>query len=361
MQPMQETISVHSVMDNILRKYVLAKKAVPAKTCDKIITIANAVFSKKQHITSEHVLARYNTLRGYMLQLEKLKKIPVIVQKSDEWFAARNTMISASDVAQAIGKGKFGNLNDFFRKKCAYESIPFDAACPPLKHGCMYESVCCSIYEKRNSTKVSEFGVLRHPTIPHIGASPDGITSEGVLLEIKAPYRRKITGEVPEQYAYQVQFQLAVCDLKECDFAEFGMTTFHSMEHFMEERHADGRNETGIIGETRAGDEFTYMYGEIDGSDEYYKKWMDEMKSAGISKFHFWHLDKYNVVRIYRDDDLITETCVELKHVWDKVCDYRKDKDLYEAEVNAKKRRSNSSTKKSVVAARSEFLFVDDE
>ena len=305
MQLIQETVSMHSVVDNILRKYVLSNKKFTQKTSDKIITIANAVFSKKNHLTCEQISGRYDTLKSYILRLEELKALPVIVQRSDEWFAARNTMISASDVAQAIGKGKFGTVNDFYKKKCAYEDTPFDAACPPLKHGCMYESVCCSIYEKRNSTKVFDFGVLRHPIIPHIGASPDGITSEGILLEIKAPYRRKITGEVPEQYAYQVQFQLAVCDLQECDFAEFEMSEFNSMEHFLEERRSFGRNETGIIGEIRVRDEFKYFYGEVDGSDDYYREWMQQMRANNVTLFHFWHLEKYNVVRIFRNDYLI--------------------------------------------------------
>jgi hypothetical protein len=41
------------------------------------------------------------------------------------------------------------------------------------------------------------------------------------MLEIKCPWRRRIVeGDVPTQYYYQIQAQLAVCGLTECDFFE---------------------------------------------------------------------------------------------------------------------------------------------
>ncbi|PNH02590.1 hypothetical protein TSOC_011417 [Tetrabaena socialis] len=84
----------------------------------------------------------------------------------------------------------------------------------------MYEDVAQQVYCKRNGVRIHEFGLLKHPTVAHIGASPDGISELGVMLEIKCPYRRQITGEVPVQYYYQIQGQLEVCGLQECDYLE---------------------------------------------------------------------------------------------------------------------------------------------
>ena len=63
------------------------------------------------------------------------------------------------------------------------------------------------------SVEVFEFGILRHPTIECLGASPDGISDIGIMLEIKCPWKRKKTETIPEQYYYQIQGQLDVCSL----------------------------------------------------------------------------------------------------------------------------------------------------
>ena len=41
------------------------------------------------------------------------------------------------------------------------------------------------------------------------------------MVEIKCPYSRKLKKDyIPEKYYYQIQGQLAVCNLKECDYVE---------------------------------------------------------------------------------------------------------------------------------------------
>ena len=51
-------------------------------------------------------------------------------------------------------------------------------------------------YEIRNKTSVIEFGCLPHP-IYTIRCFPDGITPDGIMLEIKCPYSREIKGYPP--------------------------------------------------------------------------------------------------------------------------------------------------------------------
>lgn len=70
--------------------------------------------------------------------------------------------------------------------------------------------------------KVLEFGLLVHKDHPWLGASPDGVTTTGALIEIKAPYRRQpIANECPHHYYPQVQVQLEVCDLDLCYFVQW--------------------------------------------------------------------------------------------------------------------------------------------
>ena len=52
------------------------------------------------------------------------------------------------------------------------------------------------------------------------GASPDGINDLGTMVEIKTPYRRRVDGNIPNGYMLQMQGQMAVCGLEECDFVD---------------------------------------------------------------------------------------------------------------------------------------------
>lgn len=172
-------------------------------------------------ITSFDVIDRIGVVNGYKKVLCSLLKNRGIEQRTSQWYEARGTMITASDFAQAVGQAKFGTEEEFYEKKCGYVEREFDQSAPPLRWGIMFEDVACELYSYLNgNVKVHNFGLLRHPTKPFIGASPDGITSDGIMVEIKCPWRRKINGSIPIQYYYQIQGQLEVCDLKECDYFE---------------------------------------------------------------------------------------------------------------------------------------------
>lgn len=75
----------------------------------------------------------------------------------------------------------------------------------------------------------TEYGLIRHIDVhgderglSWIGASPDGITDCGSMVEIKCPYRRQIVpGHVPHHYYPQIQVQLEVCDLSLCYFVQW--------------------------------------------------------------------------------------------------------------------------------------------
>jgi putative phage-type endonuclease len=157
--------------------------------------------------------------------VEHIKSLPVIEQRSDEWYRIRDQMITASDFGQALGVGNFGSVKDFYIKKCGYqEPPPFYMGC--LGHGIRYEPVATRAYELDMATTVHEFGLLQHPELQFLGASPDGITDHGIMIEIKCPFKRKIDGAIVDQYYYQMQGQLDVCNLDVCHFLDFAQKTF---------------------------------------------------------------------------------------------------------------------------------------
>lgn len=286
------------------------------------------------------VSARLCVLERYMRALSALLERPSIEQRTPEWYAARGDMITASDFAQALGLGKFGSKKQLLRKKCGFGDT-FDANCAPIQWGVRYEKVACDIYIKRNNgIRVHEFGLLRHPEKAFIGASPDGITEFGVMLEIKCPYRRKITGEVPDQYMYQIQGQLEVCNLDECDYLEVGLHEVGADEFWR--RHAEGTfpTEYGIVAEESDG-KFTYSTPEtIDAFNSEY---------GGYMRLYYWYLHTYSCVRIDRNYSFAKTLLEDVEKVWRQVEQYRSDPCLCNAELNNNKVKSPMSNKQAPI------------
>lgn len=204
--------------------------------------------------TAATVKDRYREMLKDREQLSRLLVEPGVTQRTPEWYSARNGLVTASDFAQAMGKGKFASQKEFFLKKVpvaavgaggaggdassspsASASTPSPmASSPALKWGVMFESVALDVYRSRNGgIPVHEFGLLRHPSIPHIGASPDGITDAGVMVEVKCPYQRRINREVPYQYYCQIQGQLDVCRLRHCDYLECEFDRYTNEHEFL--------------------------------------------------------------------------------------------------------------------------------
>jgi putative phage-type endonuclease len=243
-------------------------------------------------------------------------------------------MITASDIAQALGKGKFGTQKELIWKKVlpqddgAWASM---ANCPPIKWGTMYEDVAQSIYSKRTGFDMFEFGLVPHFNKDvNIGASPDGISDVGVMLEIKCPYRRKITGDVPEQYYYQIQGQLECCGLAECDFLEVSLveesrSTFYDLPDYPER---------GIVFEYFVDGSSKYAYSGPDWSklalEAFESLLLDEHR---INKIHYWRVDVYSCVRVVKDVAFVEKFVGEVQEIWAKIVRYREDPGLMAAEI----------------------------
>ncbi|PNH02802.1 hypothetical protein TSOC_011194 [Tetrabaena socialis] len=159
----------------------------------------------------------------------------------------------------------------------------------------MYEDVAQQVYCKRNGVRIHEFGLLKHPTVAHIGASPDGISELGVMLEIKCPYRRQITGEVPVQYYYQIQGQLEVCGLQECDYLELKLEESPRQDFY--DTAEDTFPERGVVAEfydSEAG-KSVYTYSGVDWpvtALQGFERKAEERDAA--VKFHYWRVDTYS-------------------------------------------------------------------
>jgi len=140
-------------------------------------------------------------------------------QKSEAWLALRGTMLTASDVATALGENPYEKPSSLILKKCG---VPSEfRGNDATRHGEKYESVARDLYCEKTGEVAHELGLVQHPTIEWLGGSADGVTESGKLIEIKCPLSRKIEDKVPKHYLAQLQILMEVLDLEECDFIQY--------------------------------------------------------------------------------------------------------------------------------------------
>ena len=181
--------------------------------CERVCAVGEAFLGT--HVSRAEIRARAERLRCYQKQVEVLLKNPGFKQRTPEWYEARKRIVTASELLQATGTRSA--QRQFLKRKCFPDKGFSLAGVPAVRHGVIYEDVACRAYEARNRVKVHEFGLLPNRRIECFGASPDGICSNGIMLEIKCVYSREIVdGYVKPEYYQQMQGQMHTAELEEC-------------------------------------------------------------------------------------------------------------------------------------------------
>lgn len=153
-------------------------------------------------------------------QVKKLLSIPQPEQRSSEWFEARKHRLTSSDVDTVLGNNKYSKPVDVLFKKCQLGK-PFTGNIA-TRYGQKYEDEAIEEYCRQYNKKTYSFGLLPHPTISWLGGSPDDITEDGIVIEVKCPLFRKIEmGVCPKHYEGQVRMNMEICDLDKAVFIEY--------------------------------------------------------------------------------------------------------------------------------------------
>lgn len=157
-----------------------------------------------------------------------------MLQRSDEWFAARVGKLTASRIAEALATVKSGESAG--RRNCRAQLVAERLTGlsqsadlsnnKAVQHGVEHEDQARSMYEFVTSNTVMECGFIDHPEIQMAGASPDGLIAEHGLIEIKCPntsthIQYLIDNKVPSNYIPQMTWQLSCTDRKWVDFVSF--------------------------------------------------------------------------------------------------------------------------------------------
>lgn len=280
--------------------------------------------------------------------VQELLKIPQCEQRTPEWFKMKEDTIGASEAASIFGKNAFSTENELLLKKAGHKDPSKEFKMNPYcLHGTKYEAIAQLLYSINEKTEVIEFGSLPHPTISCVSASPDGITPTGVMLEIKVPYRRKITGIPPIYYWIQMQQQLQVCNLDKVDFLECDIREYLSYNDFIEDKCQERGDNEPYTAENYVKNAII-EYHKIDEPDpnsltgwiypdrilniDEIKPWIEEKKielekSSGklFSREIYFRVTTYSLCEVWKDQEWWDNNSNKYTEFWDKVEYHRKN------------------------------------
>jgi hypothetical protein len=169
--------------------------------------------------------------------VKKLLSLPQTAQKSAAWHAESRDLLTGHEFGIVVGGTDYA-IGTLVAKKCAPEvtvnpeecdvesRTVFTGKLSPFQWGWRYEPVIRALFETEIAKgRVDDtLGRIRHPTLPRLAASPDGLICDGPkhghLVEIKAPITRVLTGQIPADYYCQMQLQAEVTDSPAVEYIE---------------------------------------------------------------------------------------------------------------------------------------------
>jgi putative phage-type endonuclease len=286
-------------------------------------------------------------------KIQKLREIPQPVQRTPEWYKFRWNLITASNAYKAFETQS--SINQLVYEKCQPlktfndedEEIKMVNTNTAMHWGQKYEPLSVMYYQQKYGTTVEDFGCIQHSTYKFLGASPDGIIVNkesdryGRMLEIKNPVSREITGIPKKEYWTQMQLQMEVCDLDECDFLETKFIEYpdrHSYKNDCKDEDydidedafdttisSDGKQKGIIIYfHTKEGTPF-YAYKPLnlkthqqimDWEEDAIAIYQSEKYNYTYLKFIYWKLDVVSCILVLRKRDWFKNNIGQLENVW---------------------------------------------
>lgn len=237
-----------------------------------------------------------------MRDFKDVLKMDTVVQRTDEWYALRENMLTASDVATAIGDNPYRSPKNLLMSKTSTKSAGVRFESEATKHGNMYEDRAIERFCELTGHVVHDVGIFVHPEHRWLGGSPDGLTETCELVEVKCPLTRQITHEIPEYYYPQVQVCMEILDIPSCYFVQY-----------------------------RPPDE-----------------------EAGVDEI-------IDVLKVPRDKKWFSEKLPVMKRFWDDVLKYKNDDTLYGSLYGIDEERICDLSDISLPGRPSDYAFVDDD
>ena len=217
--------------------------------------------------------------------------------------------------------------------------------------GQRFEPVSVMYYESTYNAKIDDFGCIPHKTIKCLAASPDGINvmkesgRYGRMLEVKNIVNRVIDGVPKMEYWIQMQVQMEVCDLEECDFLETRFVEYNSESEFNNDFSVSSFHK-GLIMYFNNNGKPLYEYSKWGAKREEIEKWEDEMvekhKDLLLVQNIYWKLEEVSCVLVLRNKLWFDVAKPMIENTWDTIV---REKENGEYVKRSPKRKTPSVSK----------------
>lgn len=155
-------------------------------------------------------------------------------QNSDEWFACRRGVVTASNFAAVLAKSE-GKTRATYMRKLAGEIITGEVmpsySNASMERGHEMEEEAIEKFSFIHDVNPSKVGFMRRG---RLGASPDRIIDANTIIEVKSKEPHILIeclerGTLPPEHKAQVMGQLMVSGASTCHFIAYwpGMPLFH--------------------------------------------------------------------------------------------------------------------------------------
>jgi|UniRef100_A0A6C0C8B3 putative phage-type endonuclease len=318
---------------------------------------------------------KYKIFYERQYKLNELLKLKLPEQRSPEWHLLRQNILTASSFAAAMDKCHFRSRDELIYSKIIPE--PYESN-PITEWGVKYEEIATLFYQSITGTVIKEFGMIPHPTFPIFGASPDGICDDtgpmefcSRMLEIKCPPKRKFTKSVPPHYMMQMQGQLEVCDLDECDFLQVKLEEYDTLLDYKNDifdssepyKSINEEYDNIINGKTKenlpkgvtisyvkegdASHNLSYLYPKLYQTHEQYLEWIDEYikKGYNIVETKWWKITRYELSLVHRDKLWWNDHIEHIIKFYNDYIEYKSNPDKLnelKAQINNKKKKKKN-------------------
>ena len=267
-------------------------------------------------------------------KIKYLTGVPQPEQRTTAWYEFRYKHLTASNIWKAFISESTKNQLIFEKCKPLINvggsgagagagggGISLDS---PMHWGHKYEPLSIKIYEKMFETQVSDFGCISHKELGFLAASPDGINTAsespryGRMLEVKNIVNREINGNPKMEYWIQMQVQMEVCDLNECDFLETRFVEYPDEAAYEAAAAAHTEELKGLIMLFMKDGQPVYEYAPLNAPN--IAAWQDDMmeknKEMTWSKNIYWRLDQLSCVLVLRNKLWFKAAIPYLEEIW---------------------------------------------
>jgi hypothetical protein len=270
---------------------------------------------------------------GGKTQVDKIKDLlqrPQTTQRTADWYTEFKRCLTASEIFKLFSSSRERGtlvLQKSGKIELAKRSgtpVSKRADMSPFDWGICFEPVVKLILESEWDCTIHECGRFIHTVDTRLAASPDGLILQsnkfpemaGHLLEIKCPKSRPIGLKIPLEYYYQIQLQLEVTDIDECEYVE---AKFDFTELCLLDKSVKWFGLISLVAifneETSDWTPSKYMYGPIKDL-----QWTPQLASGEkIIETNVWTCDKFHHERVLRNKAWFNSLRPMIESFWNDV------------------------------------------